>query len=95
MSSNKSDFLCFRAVCSNQATASEMDGSADRFLHVLDLLGRQKVSSSHTDRETTKCSSCANYLMDWTDDQWKEEVFLFKSFIALYTRVQNTAGPLT
>lgn len=51
MSSNKSDFLCFRAVCSNRATAIEMDGSADRFLQVLDLLGRQKVSSSHIDRQ--------------------------------------------
>lgn len=44
--------FCVSGLC--VPTAIEMDGSADRFLHVLDLLGRQKVSSSHTDRETTK-----------------------------------------
>lgn len=66
----------------SRATAIEMDGKADRSLSpgILDLLGRQQMSSSHTDRQQNVPH--VQLFSDWTGDHWKEEVFpFFKSFI--------------
>lgn len=77
----------------SRATAIEMDGKADRSLSpgILDLLGRQQVSSSHTDRQQNVPH--VHLFSGWTDDNWKLH---FKSFILQYylTGLKIANGPL-
>lgn len=90
VSSNKSAFFVFQGYA--QPSNCHWDGWESWQIAspgVLDLLGRQQVSSSHTDRQQNVPH--VHLFSDWTGDHWKEEVSQFQELYigVLSSRAQN------